>query len=90
MLAVGQIRPVADFPSELEPPSSLKADELALRGGSAVIGPDGEYITEPVFDEESLIVAEIDTEAIDREAMTLDVSGHYSRPDIFRFEVRDR
>ncbi len=28
-------------------------------------------------------MADLDLNAIDREKMTLDVSGHYSRPDIF-------
>jgi len=64
------------------------AEEPVLRGGSAVIGPDGAYVTEPIYDKEALIVAEIDPAAVDREAMTLDVSGHYSRPDLFRFEVK--
>ena len=53
------------------------------RGGSAVIGPDGRYIAGPVFDEETILTAEIDFSEIDREKMTLDVSGHYSRPDVF-------
>lgn len=55
------------------------------RGGSAVIGPDAAYVVEPVFDREELIVADVDLTQIDREAMTLDVSGHYARPDIFHF-----
>ncbi len=34
------------------------------------------------------ITAELDLTAMDEERMTLDVSGHYSRPDIFDFQVR--
>ena len=60
-------------------------DAFLLRGGSAIIGPDGKYIVEPVYDEETIVTAELDLNAVDREKMTLDVSGHYSRPDVFTF-----
>lgn len=91
VLAVGQVGRKEDLPAELAPAdrdSHSEDDSWTLRGGSAVIGPDGSYVAEPVYDQEALIVAEIDPSAVDREAMTLDVSGHYSRPDIFRFKVR--
>ncbi len=91
VLAAGLVMRVKDLPVELPPRTELRSDPdyLLLRGGSAVIGPDGSYIVEPIYDEERLIVAEIDLGAIDREVMTLDVTGHYSRPDVFRFEVRN-
>lgn len=88
VLAVGQIMTAGDIPPELDRPAGLEAHELVLRGGSTVIGPDGSYVAEPVFDEERLIVAQIEPAAVDREAMTLDVTGHYARPDVFRFGVR--
>jgi len=34
-------------------------------------------------------VSDLDLTQIDREMMTLDVSGHYARPDIFRFEKKE-
>ena len=85
VLVSGLIMPASDLPSELGPP---RLDgTLALRGGSAIIGPDGCYVVEPVVDREELIVAELDLAFVDRERMTLDVSGHYHRPDLFRFEL---
>ena len=79
-----------DLPAELTSVPSLAADPEAfvLRGGSAIIGPDGRYVVEPVFDRETIVSAELDLTAIDREKMTLDVAGHYNRPDVFRFAVR--
>src|SRR5215510_193270 len=62
--------------------------DFVLRGGSAIIGPDGKYLTESVFDQEMIITAELDLDAIHKEQMTLDVSGHYSRPDIFEFRLK--
>lgn len=90
VLAVGQILLAEDLPDELEKGPDAGPEDLILRGGSAILGPDGAYLAEPVFDREALLLARIDPSAVDREAMTLDVSGHYSRPDVFRFEVRRR
>jgi len=39
----------------------------------------GKYVVEPVCEQETIIIAELDLNAVDREKMTLDVSGHYSR-----------
>ncbi|MBC7930834.1 MAG: carbon-nitrogen hydrolase family protein [Rubrivivax sp.] len=85
VLAAGLIMRARDLPPELDTPAEFadSPDALLLRGGSAVIGPDGRYIAGPVFDEETILTAEIDLSEIDREKMTLDVSGHYSRPDVF-------
>jgi predicted amidohydrolase len=90
VLAAGLLMHAEDLPAELaiqayEPGDHKKWIE---RGGSAIIGPDSKYIVEPIFDREELIVTDLDLTQIDREAMTLDVSGHYARPDIFRFEKR--
>ncbi|MGB8770755.1 MAG: hypothetical protein WCC92_14140 [Candidatus Korobacteraceae bacterium] len=41
-----------------------------------------------MYDREELIVADLDLNEIDEAVMTLDVSGHYSRPDVFTFETR--
>lgn len=64
--------------------------EVLLNGGSAVIGPDGQYIVEPVFGKEALVVGEIDPDRAIGENLTLDVAGHYSRPDVFEFVVHRR
>ena len=45
-------------------------------------------MVQPVFDEESIIVAELDMTAIDKGRMALDVSGHYQRADLFELKVK--
>jgi len=87
VIAVGLIMKAKELPRELSDGLPESSDSLILRGGSCVIAPDGGFILEPVFDEEIVLTAEIDLSQIDREKMTLDVSGHYQRLDVFGFEV---
>ena len=81
--------PAADFPAELELPADWRAppDRLLLNGGSAIIAPDGDYLVEPLYDEEAIIYADLNLTRIAEEQMTLDVTGAYARDDIFSFAV---
>ncbi|MCY3780419.1 MAG: carbon-nitrogen hydrolase family protein [Chloroflexi bacterium] len=92
VIAVGGIMPIADFPPELELPPGLREqpDALLLNGGSAIIAPDGEYLIPPVYDEETILYADLDLDRIAQEQMTLDVTGGYARDDVFTFEVNRR
>lgn len=89
VLAAGLVMRVKDLPAELRTGTEVaaSADAFLLRGGSAIIGPDGKYVVEPVYEQETIVTAELDLNAVDREKMTLDVSGHYSRPDVFDFRI---
>ena len=90
VLTAGLLMRVSDLPAQLRaiPELADKPDHLLLRGGSAIIGPDGHYVVDPVFDEERIIVADLNLEAIDKERMTLDVTGHYQRADLFELRVK--
>jgi predicted amidohydrolase len=90
VLAVGGLMRASALPPELEPhPGRIATpDEWVLRGGSAIIGPDGRYVAEPVYDEPRLIMAELDLGRIREESMTLDVTGHYARTELFDFAPR--
>ena len=88
VLAAGLLMKAADLPAELLTETDLsKLPENILRGGSCIVAPDGSFVGEPVFDEETIVTAELDLTQIDKEKMTLDVSGHYARPDVFDFAV---
>ena len=87
MLAAGQIMQASALPSALSPPAGLQPHTLIERGGSAIIAPDGRYLAGPVFDEETILYATLDLQEIEQESMTMDVSGHYSRPDVFQMKV---
>ncbi len=89
VLAAGSIMKAADLPAELIAGTDLEnlPEKLLLRGGSCIVAPDGSFIVEPVFDRETIVTAELDFALIDKEKMTLDVSGHYSRPDVFDLSI---
>ena len=58
-----------------------------MRGGSAIIAPDGSVLAGPVFDDEVILCAEVDLAEIARGHLDMDAVGHYSRPDIFELRV---
>ena len=85
VVAAGALMQVRDLPAELTALPELAAtpDAFVLHGGSVIIGPDGTVLAGPIYDEEVILTAEIDLARILEEQMTLDVAGHYSRPDVF-------
>jgi nitrilase len=87
VIAAGQLLKASDLPVGLPAPK-LAADDWIESGGSAIIAPDGRYIAGPVFKEKIILMAELDLTEIDREVMTLDVTGHYSRPDLFDLQIK--
>jgi predicted amidohydrolase len=89
VLVAGSLLRASALPPELEPhPERVThPDQWVMRGGSAIVGPDGKYVVEPVYDEPRLIVADLDLARLHEERMSLDVTGHYSRPDVLRLDV---
>jgi nitrilase len=59
-------------------------------GGAVVVKPSGAIAAGPLSRDPAILYAEIDTETARRARRSLDVCGHYSRPDIFSFSVDRR
>jgi nitrilase len=89
VLAAGSLMRASALPPELEahPDRVETGDQWVLRGGSAIIAPDGSYVTEPLYDAPCIMTAALDLARVREESMSLDVSGHYQRPDCFELRV---
>ena len=64
--------------------------EYVCRGGSCVIDPYGHYVTQPVWDEETIIYADLDMNLPAACKMEHDAVGHYSRPDVLELIVNEK
>lgn len=66
------------------------ASGVLFNGGSGIIGPNGQWVRDPVTGRAATLVVTFDsTEAI-AYRHDLDVSGHYARPDVFSLTVDRR
>jgi nitrilase len=57
-------------------------DDVVGRGGSAILAPDGSYLAGPLYDEEGMLVAELEGSRLLGERQRFDPVGHYHRPDV--------
>jgi nitrilase len=76
------------YPDDFALRAELEGVEVIGRGGSAIIGPDGGYLAGPLYDEESILYAELDPTRVLEERQRFDAVGHYHRPDVLRLRVR--
>jgi nitrilase len=77
----------ADFP---ERDRLFSPEEWINDGDAVVVKPTGSIAAGPLRREKGILYAEIDREAARRARRSMDVCGHYSRPDIFSFSVDRR
>jgi nitrilase len=80
----------ADCPPDY---AAIQGDEPAtvlMRGGSAIIGPLGQVLAGPVYNEHAILTAEIALDEVARSKYDFDVVGHYARPDVFRLHVNEQ
>lgn len=61
-----------------------------IRGGSFIVGPYGDVLAGPLWNQTGLVVADIDTAELVRARYDFDVVGHYARPDVFSLQVDTR
>ena len=81
-MTVGDVK--ADW---FKPVQGTEPETILIGGGSCIISPMGEVLAAPVFNQETIVTAEIDLDEITRGKFDLDIAGHYSRPDVFKLSV---
>jgi nitrilase len=90
LLASNQFLRRGDVPATY---ASVLADDpeaVVQAGGSCIVDPFGHILAGPALGEETILTAEIDLRNIARGKFDFDVTGHYSRPDVFRLTVDER
>ena len=79
------------YPADLEGLEDLAdVPEVLCRGGSAIVSPLGEYVSGPLYDEEGMLIADLDLAEVAQGKFDLDVVGHYARPDVFQLMINER
>jgi nitrilase len=78
-----------DIPRDFPDRSRLYPDLEAWfnPGDSVIVDPSGEVVAGPLHEKHGILYAECDPARASAAKRTLDVAGHYGRPDIFRLEV---
>ncbi|MEL7340493.1 MAG: nitrilase-related carbon-nitrogen hydrolase, partial [Bacteroidota bacterium] len=77
----------SDYPSEFQA-ELADQPEIMSRGGSVIFSPLGERLAGPLWDEEGLLLAEIEPQLLSQAKLDFDVVGHYARPDVFDFRYQ--
>ena len=91
VVGCGNLMHTRDLPPDLpEKTMMFPEDDWINPGDSVVISPDGEIAVGPMRKEAGILYCDIDLEKIGPAKRTLDVVGHYSRPDIFTLHVNTR
>ncbi|MFO1285752.1 MAG: carbon-nitrogen hydrolase family protein [Rubrivivax sp.] len=81
-----------DLPRDLPGRETLfpDDDEWINGGDSVVVAPGGKVVAGPLHNERGFLFAEIDLERVASARRSLDVVGHYARPDLFTLHIDRR
>ncbi len=78
------------YPDDLHGKDEIeKLPDVVCRGGSCIVDPYGHYLTQPVWDREEIIFAELDMDMVPASRMEFDACGHYARPDVLELRVHE-
>src|SRR5262245_318596 len=78
-----------EFPETVRVSLGDSPNAVLMRGGSAIINPLGNVLAGPDFEGETILTATLDLDDIGRGKFDFDVTGHYSRPDVFKLIVNE-
>ncbi len=65
-------------------------DPLLCDGGSAIVGPLGDYLVQPLRGKEGILSADLPLDDLAKSRFDFDPIGHYARPDVFELHVDER
>lgn len=77
-----------DIPDKYEFKDLYGKDQTWINpGNSCIVNPRGEFIAGPVANSSELIYGTIDLDEILAAKRMFDVTGHYGRPDVFKYKI---
>lgn len=74
-----------DLPADL---GDVVETASMARGGSSIVGPTGQFLVEPVYDEHTILYADCDMATRHAAKSAFDPVGHYARDDVTSLSVR--
>ena len=89
VLSCGSVLRASDMPENLPGRSELYPDpeEWVNPGDSVIVSPAGDIVAGPLHEAEGILYADCDPSFVERAHRTLDVAGHYGRPDVFQLTI---
>jgi nitrilase len=81
VISAPQLIPASAFPDDF-PLALPEGVDVFGRGGACIVGPTGDLLAGPLYDEEGILVADCDLAAALHAKRYFDVVGHYSRADV--------
>jgi nitrilase len=89
VIGCGTVLRAEDIPDTLPAKRKLypQPDEWVNPGDSVVIAPGGSVVAGPMRQELGVLHADVDLTRVAASRRSLDVAGHYARPDIFTLHV---
>jgi nitrilase len=92
VVGCGNLMKGCDIPADFPDRDSLypDANEWINPGDSIVIAPGGEVVAGPMREEAGILYCDVDREKVGISKRAFDVTGHYSRPDIFQLHVNNK
>jgi nitrilase len=87
VVAPSHFQRAGSYPESFPLRRLLEGLDVLGRGGSAILGPSGEYLAGPLYDEEGILYADLEPSRLAEERQRFDPAGHYHRPELLKLEV---
>jgi nitrilase len=80
----------SDVPADIPGRDELYGDatDWMSRGNTMIVDPYGKILEGPISETEAILYTDVDLATVRQSRREFDPVGHYARPDVFTFEVR--
>ncbi|QMW01668.1 carbon-nitrogen hydrolase family protein [Spirosoma foliorum] len=89
VLASNQFVKKTDYPDRYQA-DLVDEPDIMSAGGSVIISPMGEILAGPLWNQEGLLIADLDFSVLAKSKLDFDCVGHYSRNDVFNLTVTNQ